>query len=57
MQALPQITARFPDFIYLVLGATHPSLIREQGERYRVSLERMAKELRVPEHVSFYNQD
>ncbi len=56
LQAIPEIVARFPDFIYLVLGATHPSLIREQGERYRISLERMAKELGITKHVSFYNR-
>lgn len=33
LQAIPDVVARFPEFIYLVLGATHPSLIREQGER------------------------
>lgn len=56
LQAIPEIVAQFPDFIYLVLGATHPSLIREQGERYRISLERMAKELRIAKHVGFYNR-
>lgn len=56
LQAIPEIVAKFPNFIYIVLGATHPSLIREQGERYRISLERMAKELGVPRHVSFYNR-
>ena len=56
LQAIPEVVARFPDFIYLVLGATHPSLIREQGERYRISLERMAKELAITKHVSFYNR-
>jgi len=56
LQAIPEIVAKFPDFIYLVLGATHPSLIREQGERYRISLERMAKELGISKHVSFYNR-
>ncbi len=56
LQAIPEIVKEFPDFIYLVLGATHPSLIREQGERYRISLERMAKELRITKHVSFYNR-
>ena len=56
LQAIPEIVAHFPDFIYLVLGATHPSLIREQGERYRISLERMAKELGITKHVSFYNR-
>ncbi|TWU25226.1 GDP-mannose-dependent alpha-(1-6)-phosphatidylinositol monomannoside mannosyltransferase [Novipirellula galeiformis] len=56
LQAIPEIVAQFPDFIYLVLGATHPSLIREQGERYRIGLERMAKELGITKHVSFYNR-
>lgn len=56
LQAIPEIVAKFPDFIYIVLGATHPSLIREQGERYRISLERMAKELGITRNVSFYNR-
>ncbi len=56
LQAIPEVVAHFPDFIYLVLGATHPSLVREQGERYRISLERMAKELGITKHVSFYNR-
>lgn len=56
LKAIPEIVAKFPDFIYIVLGATHPSLIREQGERYRISLERMAKELSITKHVSFYNR-
>lgn len=56
LQAIPTIVERFPDFIYLVLGATHPSLVREQGERYRIGLERMAKELKITKHVSFYNR-
>ncbi|TWT94478.1 glycosyltransferase family 4 protein [Stieleria varia] len=56
LQAIPEIVQRFPDFIYLVLGATHPSLIREQGERYRIGLERMAKELCITKYVSFYNR-
>jgi glycosyltransferase involved in cell wall biosynthesis len=56
LHAIPEIVARFPNFVYLVLGATHPSLIREQGERYRIRLERIAKELGITKHVSFYNR-
>jgi glycosyltransferase involved in cell wall biosynthesis len=56
LRAIPEIAAAFPDFIYLVLGATHPTLIREQGERYRISLERIAIELGITKHVSFYNR-
>ncbi|XZE56342.1 glycosyltransferase family 4 protein [Planctomycetaceae bacterium SH139] len=56
LKAIPEIVVKFPDFIYIVLGATHPSLVREQGERYRISLERIAKELGITKHVSFYNR-
>jgi glycosyltransferase involved in cell wall biosynthesis len=56
LRAIPEIAASFPDFIYLILGATHPTLIREQGERYRIGLERIAIELNITKHVSFYNR-
>ena len=37
-------------------GRHHPNLIREQGERYRISLERLAKNLGIKQNVSFYNR-
>ena len=56
LKAIPNITDEFPDFVYLILGATHPSLVRSEGERYRISLERMAKEWGITKNVSFYNR-
>src|SRR5437773_12334150 len=56
LNALPQILAEFPDVVYIVLGATHPNLLREQGEAYRLSLERLAKKNKVQKHVIFYNR-
>jgi glycosyltransferase involved in cell wall biosynthesis len=56
LRAIPEIIKKFPDFIYLVLGATHPTLLREQGERYRINLERLAIETGIQKHVSFYNR-
>ncbi len=56
LRAIPEIIAEFPNFVYIVLGATHPGLIREQGERYRLSLERLARDLGVKSHVIFYNR-
>ena len=56
LKAIPDVVREFPDFIYLILGATHPSLVRSEGERYRISLERMAKELEITKNVSFYNR-
>ena len=44
------------EYVYIDLGATHPNLIREQGERYRISLERLATNLGIKQNVSFFNR-
>lgn len=56
LRAVPGILESYPDFVYIVLGATHPELVRTQGERYRLSLERLARDLGIREHVIFYNR-
>ncbi len=56
IQALPEIVKKFPNLVYIILGATHPNLLREHGEEYRMSLERLASDLRMKKHVSFYNR-
>jgi glycosyltransferase involved in cell wall biosynthesis len=56
LNALPEILAEFPNLVYIVLGATHPNLLREEGEAYRFSLERMAKRNRIQRNVIFYNR-
>ena len=56
LNALPAIIAEFPRTVYLVLGATHPNLVREHGEDYRLGLERLAKKNGVEQNVIFYNR-
>ena len=56
IRALPEITRQHPDLIYIVLGATHPNLLRAEGEAYRLSLERLAEKLGVTQQVAFYNR-
>jgi glycosyltransferase involved in cell wall biosynthesis len=56
LRAIPEIVQSFPNFVYIILGATHPALVREQGERYRLSLERLARNLGIDKHVIFYNR-
>lgn len=56
IEALPEIVKRHPNVVYLVLGATHPNLVASEGERYRLSLDRLARERGVKEHVIFYNR-
>jgi glycosyltransferase involved in cell wall biosynthesis len=56
LEALPEISRKHPDVVYLILGATHPHLLACEGESYRLNLERMAEDLGVTEHVIFYNR-
>ena len=56
LNALPQVLAEFPDVVYIVLGATHPNELRDNGEAYRLSLEILAKRNKVDKNVIFYNQ-
>jgi glycosyltransferase involved in cell wall biosynthesis len=56
LNALPDIVTRFPEVMYIVLGATHPNEVREHGEAYRVGLELLAKKNKVDKNVIFYNR-
>ncbi|MGI5915937.1 MAG: glycosyltransferase [Anaerolineae bacterium] len=56
IQAMPEIVSRFPDTVYIVQGATHPYVLREEGESYRHSLEEMVRRLGVQDHVIFMNR-
>ena len=56
IDALPAILARYPDTVYVVLGATHPHIKERYGEDYRESLERRARELRVESSMIFHNR-
>ena len=56
IDAMPSILKRRPDAVYVVLGATHPNLVRDQGEAYRESLMMRVRELGVEDHVVFLDQ-
>jgi glycosyltransferase involved in cell wall biosynthesis len=54
--ALPAITARYPNLVYIILGVTHPHVLQQHGEAYRLSLQWLAHEKGVEDHVIFYNR-
>src|SRR6202043_2877798 len=56
IDAMPSILKRRPDAVYVVLGATHPNLVRDQGEAYRESLVAHARKAGVEDHVVFLDQ-
>jgi glycosyltransferase involved in cell wall biosynthesis len=56
ISALPAILAKFPNVVYIVLGATHPQVLRNEGETYRLSLQWLAQQKGVESNVIFYNR-
>lgn len=54
--ALPAVVAKYPDVVYIVLGATHPHVRREHGEEYRQGLARRARQLGVQDSIVFHNR-
>jgi glycosyltransferase involved in cell wall biosynthesis len=51
--AMPAIVARHPDALYVIAGQTHPEVAKLHGEEYRISLERLARDLDLADHVVF----
>ena len=56
IQALPQILSKHKHVVYMVAGATHPHIFRREGDRYRESLQALAKKLGVESQVIFHNR-
>lgn len=56
IDAMPSILEQCPDAVYVVLGATHPNLVRDQGEAYRESLIARVRDLGVEDHVVFLDR-
>jgi glycosyltransferase involved in cell wall biosynthesis len=56
IRALPEVVAKHPNIIYIILGKTHPSVIRYSGEEYRNYLRRLIKSLELENHVFFLNE-
>lgn len=56
IRALPRVARRYPDTLYIVLGATHPVVRRDEGETYRNFLVNEVERLRLKDYVRFYNK-
>lgn len=55
LEALPDIIQMHPEVLFLIIGKTHPSVVKHEGERYRNMLETRIKELALHDHVRFVN--
>jgi glycosyltransferase involved in cell wall biosynthesis len=56
IKALPKILSRHSNVVYMISGVTHPHILRREGDKYRHSLQTLAKDLGVEANVIFRNR-
>ena len=56
IDAVARLVPDFPNLTYVVLGATHPEVKRENGEAYRVSLQQRVEALGIKDNVLFFDR-
>ena len=56
LEALPNVIKAYPKIIYLIIGKTHPEIIKQQGEEYRTKLTDLVHDLQLDNHVLFINE-
>lgn len=56
IEALPAVVKQCPEFLYLIVGQTHPVVLKNEGEVYREKLQKLARDLGVEDNVRFINE-
>ena len=56
IEALPEVAREHPNLLYLIIGATHPQVLKNEGEKYRNKLKRLIVKHRLEDNVKFYNK-
>jgi glycosyltransferase involved in cell wall biosynthesis len=56
LRALPKVIKKHPNAVYIIVGATHPNLLRHEGEAYRIFLQRLCDDLKISRNVIFHNR-
>lgn len=56
LEALPDIIKENPEILFLIMGKTHPEVVKREGERYRLLLEEKVEALNLENHVLFINR-
>ena len=56
LQALPAVIEKHPEVVYIILGATHPHILKMHGDSYRIMLQQLVRKLDLGEHVIFQNR-
>lgn len=56
IKALPEVVKQFPNLLYLIIGQTHPGILKDEGEKYRNYLQGLIEGLGIEKNVKFVNK-
>jgi glycosyltransferase involved in cell wall biosynthesis len=56
LYSIAKIKEAHPEILYLIIGKTHPEIIKHEGEKYRAKLESLIQELNIQDQVIFVNE-
>jgi len=56
IQALPRVVEKHSEIVYIILGKTHPNVVRSSGEEYRNYLKLLVEKNDLRKHVYFYDK-
>ncbi len=55
IEAMAMVVKKNPTAVYLIIGATHPMVLKQEGEKYRNSLIQLVHTYKLEKHVFFYD--
>lgn len=56
IEAMAEVVKKFPQAVYLIIGATHPIVLKNEGEKYRNGLLKKIQDLNLENNIFFYNK-
>ena len=56
LDALPAIVKQCPEVMFLIIGKTHPEVVKNEGEKYREMLEEKVTHFGLQDNVRFINK-
>ena len=56
IEAMQVVRQHDPTALYLIVGKTHPELVRREGEAYRRQLWQLIKDRGLQQHVEFVDE-
>lgn len=56
IEAMAEVVKKHPEALYLIVGATHPTILKREGESYRKELEKLVQKYGLMQNVQFVNR-